>query len=44
VGKRQGRSTRVQEIEQRCIVVEDGELGEASKKSQMAGKQEVPRT
>jgi len=34
----------VQEIEQRCIAMGDGELGVATSKSQMPGKQEAPRT
>jgi hypothetical protein len=33
-----------QEIEQRCIAMGDGELGVATRKSQMPGKQEPPRT
>jgi hypothetical protein len=33
-----------QEIEQRCVAMEDGELGIANRISQMPGKQEVPRT
>ena len=33
-----------QEIEQRCVAVGDGELGGATGKSQMLGKQGVPRT
>ena len=37
------RSTEGQEIEQRCVAVGDGELGVATRKSQMPGKQEVPR-
>ena len=35
---------RSQEIEQRHVAVWDGELGVATRKSQMPGKQEVPRT
>jgi hypothetical protein len=36
--------TKGQEIEQRCVTVGDGELGVATRKSQMPGKQEVTRT
>ena len=39
-----GRSTEGQEIEQRCVAMGDGELGVATRKSQMPGKQEPPRT
>ena len=39
-----GRCTEDQEIEQRYIAVGDGELGVATRKSQMLGKQEAPRT
>ena len=42
-GRRQGRSTEGQEIEQMCVAVRDGELGKAIRKSQMPGKQEAPR-
>ena len=43
-GRRRGRCTEGQEIEQTCIAMEDGELGVATRKSQMPGKQEAPRT
>ena len=52
-GKREGRicyarrwerCTEGQEIEQRCVAMGDGELGVATRKSQMPGKQEPPRT
>jgi hypothetical protein len=43
-GRRRGRSTEGQEIEQRCVVVGDEELGIATRKSQIPGKQEAPRT
>ena len=33
-----------QKIEQRCVAMEDGELGVATNKSQIPGKQEAPRT
>jgi hypothetical protein len=33
-----------QEIEQNCLVMGDGEPGIATRKSQMPGKQEPPRT
>ena len=42
-GKRQERSTESQEIEQKYVAVGDGELGVATRKSQMPEKQEVPR-
>ena len=32
----------VQEIEQRCVAVEDGELGITTRKSKMPGTQEFP--
>ena len=35
---------RGQEIEQRCVAMGDGELGVATRKSQMPRKQEPPRT
>jgi hypothetical protein len=38
------RCTESQEIEQRCVAIGDGELGVATRKSQMPGKQEPPRT
>ena len=37
-GRRQGRNTEGQEIEWRCVAVGDGELGVATRKSQMPGK------
>jgi hypothetical protein len=42
--KRWERSTEGQNIEQKYVAVEDGKLGVATRKSQMPGKQEVPRT
>jgi hypothetical protein len=42
-GRRWRRCTEGQEIEQRCIAMGDGELGVATRKSQMLGKQEPPR-
>jgi hypothetical protein len=44
IPKDQKRSTKGQEIEQRYVRVEDGELGVVTKKSQMLGKKEDPRT
>jgi hypothetical protein len=38
------RSSEGQGIEWNCVAVGDGELGVASRKSQMPGKQEVPRS
>ena len=38
------RCTEGQEIEQRCIAMRAGELGVATMKSQMSGKQEPSRT
>jgi hypothetical protein len=38
------RSTEGQEVEQRCVAIGDGELGVATRKPQMSGKQEVPRS
>jgi hypothetical protein len=38
------RGTEGQEIEQRCVVMGDGELEVATRKSQIPGKQEPPRT
>ena len=38
------RCTEDQEIEKRCIAMGDGELGVATRKFQMPGKQEAPRT
>jgi hypothetical protein len=43
-GKRWRRCTEGQEIEQRCVSMGDEELGVATRKSQMPGKQEPPRT
>ena len=43
-GRRWRRCTEGQEIEQRCVAMGDGELGIATRKSQMPGKQEAPRT
>jgi len=43
-GRRQGRCTEGQQIEQRCVAMQDGELVVATRKSQMPGKQETPRT
>jgi hypothetical protein len=43
-GRRQGRSTEGQEIELMFVAVRDGELGVATRKSQMSGEQEVSRT
>ena len=34
----------VQEIEQKCVTMEDGELEGATQKSQIPGMQEPPRT
>ena len=42
--KRWRRYTEGQEIEQSCAAIGDGELGVATRKSQMPGKQECPRT
>jgi hypothetical protein len=39
-----GRNIGGQEIERRCIELGDGELGVATRDSQMLQKQEVPRT
>jgi hypothetical protein len=39
-----GRCREGQEIEQRCVAMGHGELGVATRKSQMGGKQEAPRT
>ena len=38
------RGTEGQEIELRCVDMEDGELGVTTRKSQIPGKQESPRT
>ena len=35
---------RTSKIEQRCVAIVNGELGVASRKSQVPGKQEPPRT
>jgi hypothetical protein len=52
-GKKRGRTeyrrrwrscSEGQETEQKCVAMRDGELGAASSKSQMPGKQEPPRT
>ena len=43
-GKRWRRCTEGQEIEQRCVAMGDEELGVATRKFQMPGKQEPPRT
>jgi hypothetical protein len=43
-GRRQGRSTEGQEFESSCIAVWEGELRVATRKYQMPGTQEVPRT
>jgi hypothetical protein len=39
-----GRSIKGQEIEWRCGAMGDEEMGVATRKSQMPGKQEAPRT
>jgi hypothetical protein len=33
-----------QEIEQRCVAMGDGKLGVATRKSQLPGKEELPKT
>jgi hypothetical protein len=43
-GRRGGRCTGGQEIEQRCIAMEGGELDVGNRKSQTLGKQKAPRT
>jgi hypothetical protein len=43
-GRRQGLYTESREFEQRCITMGYGEMGIATNKSQMPGKQEVTRT
>ena len=43
-GRRWGRCTEYQEIEQGCVAIRDGELVIVSRKSQMTGKQDPPRT
>ena len=40
----EGRCTEGQEVEQKCVAVGDGDLGLATRKSQIPGKQEAPRT
>jgi hypothetical protein len=42
-GRKWGRCTECQEIEQRCVAMEDGELWVAIRKSQVIGKQKSPR-
>ena len=42
--RRWRRCTQVHKIEQRYVVMGDGELRVATRKSQMSGKQEPPRT
>ena len=39
-----GRCREGQEIEQRCVAMGDGELGVATRTSQMTEKEENPRT
>jgi hypothetical protein len=41
-GKSWRRYTESQGIEQRCVAMGDGELGVATRKSQMPGEQEPP--
>ena len=43
-GRRWRRCTEGQKIEQRCVAMGDGELGVATRKSQMPGKREPPKT
>ena len=43
-GRRQGRYTKCQEIEQMNVAMGDGKLGVATRNSQMPGKQETPST
>jgi hypothetical protein len=43
-GRRWGKCTEGQEIDQRCVAMGDGELGVSNRKSQMPGKQDAPRT
>ena len=40
-GRRRGRRTKGREIEQKCVTVGDGELGIATRMSQMTGKQDL---
>ena len=42
--RRWRRCTVGQEIKQRCVAIGHGELGVATRKSQMPGKEEPPRT
>jgi hypothetical protein len=42
-GRRWSKCTEGQEIEQRCVAMGNGQL-EVTRKSQMAGMQEPPRT
>jgi hypothetical protein len=42
-GRRWRRCTEGQEIEQKCVAMGDGELGVATRKSQMPGMQEPLR-
>jgi hypothetical protein len=44
VWEEMGWYTEGHEYEQRCIIIGDVELEVATKKSQMQGKQEAPRT
>jgi len=39
-----GKCTEGQETEQKCVVMGDGELGVANRKSRMPGTQEAPQT
>jgi len=43
-GRRWEKCTEGQEIEQRCVAMDDGKLGVVNRKSQIPGKQEAPRT
>jgi hypothetical protein len=43
-GRRWKRCIEIQEIEQRCVAMGDRELWVATRKSQMPGNQEPPRT
>ena len=43
-GRRWRRCTESQIIEQRYVAMRDGDLGVATRKSQMPGKKEPPRT
>jgi len=43
-GRRWNGCTKGQEIEQRYVAIRNEELGLATRKSQMPGKQEAPRT